>query len=244
MICLQGDNDKFLIKPLKYPILLSKNHYKFSKIGHYHNSFVCNGVTYYLEYYLQHRVIPSGKLRCFVQIFINPVPCTTISSKLNKRKGREDSRFMRPTYDDLSTIFYYGLFEENPEYEATKCCTFYLHIELHKPDWVHHLENTRKGTVHYIDLWYNSGTFLNQVMYSNPSRITFWIEYSVETKSFKVTLKTLIGCNDYKSSFENIQRYCKTYLKSESQLRKCVLKASEKLPLLSTVVNFDKYQKD
>jgi len=183
MLCLQGDNDKLLIKPLKYPIFLSQNQYKFSTIGNHLYSSVCNGVTYYLQYNIPtkfHRVIPPGKLRCFVQIFINPVPCTTVSSKLTRRKLIfQDKYFMRPTWADLFTIFHYGLSWQQQRYDLTKCCTFYLHVELHKPDWIHHLENIRRGTVHYIDLWYNTGMDVNKLIYSNPYRIVFWIEYSV-----------------------------------------------------------------
>jgi len=112
-------------------------------------------------------------------------------------------------------------------------------VELHKPDWIYHLENIRRRQVHYIDLWYNSKLTFERLIYSNPYRIVYWIEYFVELKSFKVTQKTLIGCYDYKSYFENIQRHCKTHLKFETELRKCVLKTTERLPLLASVMPFD-----
>jgi len=76
-------------------------------------------------------------------------------------------------------------------------------------------------------------------MYNNPSRIVFWIEYSAEMKSYKVTQKVVIGCNDYTSYLENIRHRCKTHLKIESELSKRVSKTNDKSPLLATAAIFD-----
>jgi len=185
---------------------------------------------------------PSVKANCFVQIFLNPLPCTTISSKLIKRQQRWTG-FIRHFDTDMYPILDHRFSKGAYSFDATKCCVFYIHVELHKPEWIYHLENIRRGLVHYEQLWNQFGD-LNGYMFVNPSRIVFLINHSTEMKPCKITLKVVIGCNDFHSYFDHVQLHCKRYLNFKSELGKCIRKADEEKLLLATVVNFDNSPND
>jgi len=151
-IVLQGDTDKILVKPINFPVTLTKYNYKFSQNGPYHWSFACNGIKYHLQKPLSfHQVSPPPRMFCFAQTYINAVPCTTISSK--EITGQRGDTFSMPHVSALNTIFDYRLeISSQDSMDATKCCTYYIHVEIHKANWVYHLQNQRKVAFHYAEL--------------------------------------------------------------------------------------------
>jgi len=214
----QGDKDKILVKPIKFPVTLTQYNYKLEKQNY---NVLCNGIGYYRQKIREKHflVSPPGKILCFAQIYINPVPCTFTSSR---EVGKNDLRNMRgilPT-TTLRPIFDYRIETDAlRRIDATKCCTFYIHVEIHKPDWVYHLINQRKVAFHYVDKMY--GPIIPEDLYfSNPYKLSYWIEYSEKIQLFKVTHKILIGCYDYKDFYHHIQPFllhCKTFSKTDTQ---------------------------
>jgi len=136
----QGDKDKILVKPIKYPVILTKYNYTFSQISPYRYHFACNGITYHLQEIFNQRYFPPPQYKkvCFAQVYINPIPCKTISSK--EITGKRGDTLPKPPHDALYTMFHpeHGLNPSSEGNDATKCCVYYIHVEIHKPDWIYH----------------------------------------------------------------------------------------------------------
>jgi len=202
--------------------------------------YFCNGVGYDLQEDLNfnHFVSPPPRILCFAQVHINPVLCTTISSKeITEKVG---DKILHPDYTAWNTIFDYRLgLEIRDKYDATKCCTFYIHVEIHKPDWVYHLRNHRKDTFHYAEglqeLYGNSDLY-----FSNPFKLSYWMEYSEKLQSFKVIQKAIIGCHDHPGYFNHKKHNCEMHLKSPPEFYKCVSIADNEYIKLRDVVILNK----
>jgi len=98
---------------------------------------------------MHHLLPPPPRVYCFTIIYINPIPCTLISSK--ELTAQQRTLFAMARDNVLMTIFdYQPVMDVGDTLDATKCCTYYIHVKIHRPDWVYHLRNHRKVTIHYV----------------------------------------------------------------------------------------------
>jgi len=180
---------------------------------------------------------------CFAQIYINALPWATISSKeTTQRRGDayvSDTFLIRPE-TALFTIYNYRLGTELEELiDTTKCCTFYVHVEIHEPEWVYHLQNQRKANLHYLEQWQEL-IYGIDYHFANSYKLTYWIEYSEKVQSCKVTQKALIGCQDFTAYANHTKRSCEMHLKSHPEFQKCISIAHYEYFMSTDVVIFNK----
>jgi len=113
-----------------------------------------------------------------------------------------------------------------------------FHLEFKakiSPDWIYHLQNQRKVMFHYAEGLQEH--FENtDLHFSNPYKLSYWIEYSEKLQSFKVTQKAIIGCKDHAGYFNHMKHSCKMHMKSQSGLQKCISIAENKYSVLKDVV--------
>jgi len=171
------------------------------------------------------------------------VPCTTISTKeiTQQREGwSERDTFLLPPDNSLCSIYHHRLGTELEEFiDATKCCTFYIHVEIHQPEWDYHLQNQRKNKFHYAEQWqvFHLGVDYH---FANSYKLTYWIEYSEKLQSFKVTQKLIIGCQDFTDYANHIKRSCTKHLQSHQEFQKCILIAHYEYLMSTDVVLLNK----
>jgi len=124
----------------------------------------------------------------------------------------------------MDTIFKYQL--EHPgrlSNDVTKCCTFYIHVEVVNPAWFTNLEHAAAGMYHYIELMHNFSDFLPDLLYRNPSRLTYYIQYYEMARVFKVIQKLILGCIDHHSLVTHIKEKCR-FDEASQQFRVCAHK--------------------
>jgi len=172
------------------------------------------------EYWNMKALPPSAKLRCFVQIYIIPVPCTTTPSNLEK----DYSNYVTPNPYFLNTIFDSRLNPKALEYaDVTKYYTFAIQVEVAKPDSVFWSTSKTSSMYHYMELLHRiqSIGIMYSYYYQIPSKLNFWIEYSKESESFMVVRKAIRSCTDYQSHFQNVAYKCKGHFGNKQTFGNC-----------------------
>jgi len=246
----QDDDDKFFVEPLKFPAIMTKLSYTLepSDTSLDFSDFACDGTSYFLEnvYHIRnlYKVAPPGKQNCFVQIYLNPVSCTRpgILQSSVKRHTRENNA--RPPTNLLFTILDHRFPSGTTDYYGTKCCTYYIHVEVQKSGWKSRLEIFRKGTPHFADLMldqYQDMQFENSYFFS--SKLTFWIQsISTNAKLYTVTEMAILLCKNHQDYFDQMHRDCENAGNTESELWECALQYHNENDLMTQIAVFPKQQ--
>jgi len=217
-------------------------HYKlWNGTGPIWDGIKCSNIIYYPKHspWPFSEVLPSGKLGCFAQIYINPIPCTPPALKQSMAKINRN--FAMPSANILLSIFDGALDPYDPKtnFKEPKCCVFYIHVEAIRSTWDLKMGNHQRGNFHYV-YFLNYYYMLHTLYYSTPTRLSYWIEYSEEKQLFQVSQTAVLGCTDYTSFYKNIENTCEKYVYQDRKYTHCFELTAKQSLMLSDVVQFDK----
>ncbi|CAL8130905.1 unnamed protein product [Orchesella dallaii] len=128
---LGGDKNTFNVKPLEYPVVTTKYYYKLWDISvddlASRNAIKCKTQGYQLlnPNGFVFNAPPPARKNCFVQIYLNAIPCSDTLPKFGRTLLTADSA--APHYNSTFALMDYRIDSHAKTYLA-RCCIFFIHV--------------------------------------------------------------------------------------------------------------------
>ncbi|CAL8130889.1 unnamed protein product [Orchesella dallaii] len=208
---LEGDKNNFNVKPLEYPVVTTKYYYKLWDISAEdlasRNAIKCKTQGYQLinPNGFVFNAPPSIRQNCFIQIYLNAIPCSDKLTKSGRTMMTADSA--APHYNSTFALMDYRIFEHSKTY-AIRCCIFFIHVESIESN-PQILKMNYHRRFHYVD-HIDPMEFAREPspMFDASTRLSFALQFSRKKQTYVVVQTAVVACPDYYELYDYIIEYC------------------------------------